>query len=139
MKAFLALAATIALAAPAAAGVTYATYDGADAIQTGSGGAKVTKNGVDFYTTGTPPRRFQVLGILTDSRTDKLLQGNAIGSKGLAKRVLAVGGHALVVADQGTRYAGSNANVMNGPLGPMISARPVNRITTSFFVVKYLD
>lgn len=139
MKAYLAIAAMIALASPALAGVEYATYEGPDAVQTGRGGSKVTKNGVDFWTVGTPPRRFQVLGVLTDSRTDQLLQGNAIGSKGLAKRVLAVGGHALIVADQNERYAGSTANVINGPLGPMVTGRDVNRITTSFYVVKYLE
>ena len=94
-----AIFATLTLcAAPAWAGVTYAEYSGPDAVQTGNGGTKISKNGIDYWTSGSPYGKFQVLGVLSDTRTDKLLSGDAIGSKDLAKRVLKAGGNALIVA-----------------------------------------
>lgn len=103
----LAVCAALSVAAPAVAGVEFASYEGPDAVQTGSGGAKVTKEGVDFWTQGTPPRRYQVLGFLTDKRKDKLFSGKAVGSSGLAKRVQKHGGDALILADQNSQYAGA--------------------------------
>ena len=122
------------LASPAAAGVQFSTYEGADAIQTGSGGAKITKNGIDFWTDGTPPRKYQVLGFITDTRQDKLLSGKAIGSSGLAKRVREVGGDAMIVMGQNERNAGIVGGFNNG----MAWGRQVHKITTKFAVIRYL-
>ena len=72
----------------------YATYEGLDAIQQGRGGTKITKNGIDYWTNGTPPRRFQVLGFLTDARKNRLVDGNVVGSKSVAEKTLRVGGSA---------------------------------------------
>jgi hypothetical protein len=58
-------------------------YEGPDAVQTGTGGAKITKNGVDFWTNGTPPRRYQIFGFLTDTLQDKLLSGHAMAAAAL--------------------------------------------------------
>ncbi len=128
-----------ALAAPATAGVQFSTYEGPDAVQTGTGGAKISKEGVDFWTQGTPPRRFQVLGFLTDSRQDKRISGKAIGSKGLARRVTDAGGDALIVINQDSRGAGVVGYLApNGFGGVNAFGRQVNRITTVFAVVRYL-
>lgn len=140
MRRKLLTAAAFAFAAvPAQAGVKFAAYEGPDAIQTGAGGAKIAKDGVDFWTQGTPPRRFQVLGFLTDSRNDKLFSGNAVGSSGLAKRVQKLGGNALIVTDQDSRYAGHTGMISpNGFGGVNLLGRSVNQITTIFVVVRYL-
>lgn len=55
-------------APPASARAKFVTYEGKDAISEGRGGTKVVAHGVDFWTTGDPPKRFQVLGIITDKR-----------------------------------------------------------------------
>jgi hypothetical protein len=120
-----------AMAGPALAGAKFATYEGRDAVREGEGGTRVEKDGVDFWTTGTPPRRYQVIGILTDKRNDCLLCGNAIGSGSLAKRVKALGGDAVVLLDQSTRVKGA---VVNYGL-----VTTVRRDTTQLLVVRYLD
>ena len=61
------------LASPAWAGTRFSTYEGPDAVQSGTGGAKVSRDGVDFWTDGTLLRKYQVLGFLTDTRQDKLV------------------------------------------------------------------
>jgi hypothetical protein len=125
-----------AYAAPLCAGAQFAAYDGPDSVKTGTGGAKIVKDGIEFWTIGTPPRRFQVLGFITDSRHDKLLSGRAIGSSGIAKRVREAGGDAVVVVDQDKRADGviGSINLSGGPSW----GRAVHEITTQFIVVKYL-
>ena len=101
-------------ASPTWAGSRFSTYEGPDAVQTGTGGAKITKDGVDFWTDGTPPRKYQILGFLTDTRQDKLLSGHAIGSSGLAKRVREAGGDALIVMGQDERNSGIVGGINGG-------------------------
>jgi hypothetical protein len=122
------------LASPAWAGNQFSIYEGPNAVQTGTGGAKITKDGVDFWTDGTPPRKFQILGFITDTRKDKLLSGHAVGSSGLAKRVRQVGGDALIVMGEDER----NAGIVGGINGGLAWGRSVHKITTKFAVVRYL-
>lgn len=120
IKAFAAML-VIAAAVPVAAEQTYAAYEGPAAIQTGTGGTKITKNGIDYWTAGTPPRRYQVLGMLIDARKNRASDGEVLGSKSVAKRTLDVGGNAVLFGDQ--RSVGAN----------------LVRTTTQLQVVKYLD
>lgn len=129
----------VSLSAVAVAGVEFAAYEGPDAVQAGNGGAKITKDGVDFWTQGTPPRRYQVLGFLTDRRKDKLFSGKAVGSSGLAKRVQKLGGDALILADQNSQHAGHVGMLnSNGFGGVNMMGRAVNNITSTFVVIRYL-
>ncbi len=121
---------SLVTATPSDAGTTYATYEGKDSITEGQGGTKVTADGVDFWTTGTPPHRYQILGILTDTRGMGLLSGEAIGNGGLAKRVKELGGSAVVVLGRDTQIKG--AMVIGGNVGL------ARRATTQMLVVKYL-
>ena len=142
MRLFRVLSASIlvAFASPAAAKVQFAAYEGPESVQIGNGGAKTTESGVDFWTHGTPPRRYQILGFMTDSRADKRFSGNAIGSEGLAKRVLKLGGNALIVVDQNSRAAGmTGIMIPNGIGGANMVGRQVNSISTTFMVIRYLD
>lgn len=109
----------------------FAAYEGLDAIQEGRGGTKVTKDGVDFWTTGAPPRRYQVLGILTDKRGTGILRAEAFGSADVAKKITALGGNAAVLADEEINVIGA---VVNGGV-----ATSVRRATTQILVLKYLD
>lgn len=121
----------IVVAAPATAGMRFATYEGREATVDGQGGTKVSKDGVDFWTTGTPPRKYQILGVLTDTRGGGLLSGVAIGGSGVAAKITALGGNAAIVLDEQSRTAG--AIVSNGVVGI------ARRNTTQLLVVKYLD
>lgn len=126
---------TLAFAAvPAQAGVKFAAYEGPDAIQTGQGGTKITKNGIDYWTTGTPPRRYQILGVLTDRRYEDwgVL---AVGSPGIAKMTLRLGGDAVIMVDQrdksgGAYVIGTGASIFGG--------EDVKTIT-NMQVIKYLE
>jgi len=109
----------------------FAAYEGPDAVQEGSGGTKVTKNGVDFWMTGAPPRKYRVLGIVSDSRGSGLLSGNALTSPSVAAKVKEVGGDAVVVIGQDSQVRG--AFISNGAVS---IARTK---TTQLLVVRYED
>jgi len=49
----------------------FAAYDGPTKVFKGEGGTKVTNDGIDFWTTGSPSKNYRVLGILTDQRRDQ--------------------------------------------------------------------
>ncbi len=42
----------------------------------GSGGTKITTDGVDFWTSGNPPRAYLVLGVLMDSEDAPARRGS---------------------------------------------------------------
>ena len=96
------LALSFGVSAPALAGakIDFAIYEGQPRILTGEGGTKITKNGVDYWTTGTPPRRYQVIGFVQDKRDELLDSGHAIGSPNIASKVKRAGGDAVIVESQ---------------------------------------
>jgi hypothetical protein len=97
------------LSVPAEAGVTFAAYEGANSVQIGVGGTKVSKHAIDYWTTGTPARRYQILGIVTHTIDDAAENaifggGNTVGNRKVAKLVKRVGGDAIVMqTDDGPR------------------------------------
>jgi hypothetical protein len=87
----------------------FVAYEGKDAIQEGIGGEKKTVDGIDFWSNGAPPRRFQLLGYITDSRMKTGLIG-MIRMSGLessiAKQARDAGGDAVILAESGTETTG---------------------------------
>lgn len=126
------IAVVVALVASSAnAGAKFAVYEGRDAVREGNGGTKVQKDGIDFWTTGDPPRKYQVIGILTDKRNECLLCNNAVGSASVAKTVKAAGGDAVLVMDQNSQVRGAIYNY------GVVSQ--IRKATTQLLVVKYLE
>lgn len=129
-------------ASPVLAKARYVAYEGLDSISEGRGGTKVVAHDVDFWTTGQPPRQFQVLGIITDKRGTGPLSGDAVGSSSIAKKVKEVGGDAVIVMDQNsqiTRYVhGGQVSAYGNNVFGSGWTRPVERATTRMVVIKYL-
>jgi hypothetical protein len=72
----------------------------------GEGGTKVTNDGIDFWTTGSPPRNYRVLGILTDQRRDQRFSASSFGSD-VAAEAKRVGGNAVVILDEAKEFVGT--------------------------------
>jgi len=105
MRAFVLLA-VIVLSLPGAAFADdFAAYDGKDAVQQGQGGTKLITDGVEFWTSGAPPHRYRVLGVLTDARGAGLLSGSATGSSE-AKHVRRLGGDAAIIMGRDSQVRG---------------------------------
>ena len=46
----------------------FLSYESKNSIRDGQGGERKTVDGIDFWMRGDPPRRYQVIGSLTDER-----------------------------------------------------------------------
>lgn len=118
------------LGGPAVAGSGFTPYESRDPVVEGQGGTRVSGNGVDFWTTGTPPRRYRILGVLSDTRPDSGFGSNPTKSRALAERIRAAGGDAAIVLGSDTQLAGA-FNVGYG-----VTVTNHDR-TTQFLVVRY--
>lgn len=129
----------LGVAAPAAAQakIEYSGYEGPEIVENGSGGTKITRHGIDYWTSGTPPRRYQVIGRISDRRSEEMDGGHAIGSKTVARKVKAAGGSAVILLAQNDVAQGSSG-IATGGLGSFL-AMGSSKTTTTFTVVKYLD
>ena len=79
----------------AQAKIDFSAYEGPPQVQVGTGGTRIVKNGIDYWTSGTPPRRYQVIGMVQDRRDETWDGGHAIGSPSIAAKVRKAGGDAV--------------------------------------------
>lgn len=135
-----ALAAMVAATpSQAQAKIEYAAYEGPDVIKTGTGGTKVSKHGIDFWVTGEPPRRYRVIGSVSDRRSEEWDGGHAIGSRTVAKKVKAAGGTAVILVDQKDLGTGG-ASIGSGTSSfGFLFGFGTSKTTTNFVVVRYLE
>lgn len=78
----------------------YEPYEARNSAVEGQGGSRTIKDGADFWTTGDPPRRNKIVGIIRDDRGTGVFDGNVIGSSGIAKKIREVGGDAAILLNQ---------------------------------------
>lgn len=147
-----AVLASVAMAAGpgrALANPEFIGYEGKNAIHEGQGGEKKVVNGVDFWFNGDPPRKFKVLGSVSDRRMKTGIYG-MIRMSGLefdiAKAAASAGGDAVILQSQGddllgvsgfgNAYATSNGTTANA-FGSSF-ASPVKAHESRYVVVKYL-
>ena len=117
------LAMALALPMTSIAGPDFLQYEGRNAIHDGQGGERKTIDGVDFWMSGDPPHRYQVLGSLTDRRHKTGIYG-AIRMSGLdsdiAEAARLAGGDAVILVgenDDVIGVAGSSFGNVNGTYG----------------------
>ncbi len=123
---------------PALAGakIDFAIYEGQPKIAIGEGGTKMTKNGIDYWTTGTPPRRYQIIGFVQDKRDELMDSGHAIGSPNIAAKVKRAGGDAVIVESQEEAGKTGGYGSATGFFGFL--AMGGSKTITRMLVVKYL-
>ena len=106
------LLAALALPGRSAAGPEFMAYEGRNAVHDGQGGEKKIVDGVDFWMRGDPPRRFKILGSLTDRRHESGLFGAIRMSElddDVAKAAKAAGGDAVILDGEGTDVIGESS------------------------------
>jgi hypothetical protein len=130
------------LCGSAAADPEFHLYESrAPLIKDGQGGERKTVDGVDIWLHGDPPRRYQIIGSLTDVRKkNPILAQRMFGHEprmadlegDIAKAAKASGGDAAILEDEKdavTRYMGG---------GDEGSIRPLMDHQSRYAVVKYL-
>ena len=119
----------------------YYEYSG-DAVILGNGGASKKVDGIDIWVDGTPPRKFQIIGFIEDSRPGR---GPAMAARNraLASKAKEHGGDAVLLRDvekenlgafnTGSAIATSTMTAFGS--GILINA---TRKNSKFYVIRYL-
>jgi hypothetical protein len=123
----------------------YYTYTGSG-IYEGKGGASKNINGVDIWLVGTPPRKFRIIGYITDSRPGRGI-AMAMRDSDLAASAKKNGGDGILLkAEQtdflGTYSTGSATAFANGNVATAFGSGvsvPIIRREGQYFVIKYVN
>lgn len=118
----------IFLASPSYAKITFAPLPPETPFTSkiGTGGTVTTTAGVDFWTRGTPPRPYRLLGFLLGKSEAELLK--AVGTAGLSRQVKDAGGDALLVSAVADLPVQARVAISSFPGAPKYQ----------FWVIKYL-
>jgi hypothetical protein len=135
----------IAVACVSCASTEFESWEGRNSVVEGRGGTRKIVDGMDIWTYGDPPRRFQVRGIIQDNRP-----GGRISMAQMKHDIVAKarqsGGDAIILASsqsQVTGYYTSSSATAYG-YGNFASAYgssttvPHTHHTATFVVIKYL-
>jgi len=122
-------------------------WEGKQQVYEGEGGTRKTVDGVDFWSNGSPPRRFILIGYVTDRRHKSGLWGTIRMSslfEDIAEVVKRVGGDAVIVlsAEAETTGAVGTGNFFTPPSGGntwgSTTTALVQKQITRGAVIKYL-
>jgi hypothetical protein len=113
----------------------FVSYEGKDAIQEGNGGEKKTVDGVDFWSNGAPPRKFKIIGYITDSRLKSGLIGMMRMSgldSSIAKEAKNAGGDAVILTNSEVVNKGYINNTQTNATTTANTSGNVNSTTGNF-------
>lgn len=112
----------------------------------GHGGTRKVVDGVDVWTNGDPPRKFQLLGIIDDQRPGGIIP-MAEMKHDIAKKAREHGGNAVIIissssqlagyyttTDVNTQFHGSSATSYGSS-----TTIPMTRHISKYAVIKYVD
>ncbi len=132
----------------------YQAYYGDNSVVKGSGGTMTTVEGVDFWENGSPSVKFQILGVIDDSRPGGPVPMAALKGT-VARKALEAGGDAVIMMSSQSSIEGfiSNTNSAvhgsanlsgNSVYGSAYGSSstvltPVRKNRSKFVVAKYLD
>jgi hypothetical protein len=117
-KSRVALCACLLMSCSVAAASDFVSYEGKDAVQEGTGGEKKVVDDIDFWSNGAPPRKFKIIGYVTDARLKSGLIGmmrmSGLNSS-IAKEAKKAGGDAVILTNSEveTKFV-SHETVTNG-------------------------
>ena len=93
----------------------YFNYSGAKICQ-GTGGAARSIDGVDFWIEGSPARKLQVIGVITDDRRGSRI-AMALRNGAIAKLAKQNGGDAVMIARDNSEVIGSISSATTSGYG----------------------
>lgn len=141
----LALCLVLGFASVAVSAQEFVGYEGKNAVREGDGGAKKTVEGVDFWSDGAPPRKFVLLGYVTDRRHKSGLIGMARMAsleRDIAVIVKENGGDAAILVNSESETVGRIGNSFvqgNGSTASGFGASVgIQKHNSKFAVVRYV-
>jgi hypothetical protein len=143
-RSLITLAAAVSLGL-AACSTEYSTYYGSPVL-TGQGGASRQIDGIDFWVVGAPPRLYQVIGYIEDSRPGgPPAMAGCLGA--VAAKARAAGADGIIITSDDKEYMGtfSTASVNGWNNGYNFGANGIGttmnitRRNSTFLAIKYIN
>lgn len=142
LKRLLALA---LLAFAGCADTEFYSYSGSG-VYMGTGGASRNINGIDLWVTGTPPRKFRIIGYITDERLGAPI-AMAGRDRGMATEAKRAGGDGLLLTGDQTNFMGSmtTGNASSFVTGNTLTTTgtattlPIIQRQARYYVIKYVQ
>jgi hypothetical protein len=124
----------------------YQAWEGRNSVIEGHGGTRKVVDGVDVWTNGDPPRKFQLLGIIDDQRPGGIIP-MAEMKHDIAKKAREHGGDAIIIISSSSQLAGyyTATNVNTQFYGSSATSYgssttiPMTRHISKYAVIKYVD
>lgn len=124
----------------------YKTFEGNNSVIVGKGGTKESINGIDFWDNGEPPRKFQIIGVIEDERSNGIITMAQMKSD-IAKKAKDAGGDAVVLLGSSSEVVGmvTSMNAYGSHYGNYSNASGFatshirKNNNSKFAVVKYLN
>src|SRR6516165_1536965 len=140
------LTAALGLAMSACSSTQYATYSGSPVL-VGQGGASRQVQGLDVWVVGTPPRPYQIVGYIQDSRYEGNWPSSSLLATAVVTRARAAGADAVVINSDRHDSAGavSTANVTgwnngyNFALSGWGTSTPLYQRNSTFLAIRYIN
>ncbi len=119
----------------------YYEYSG-DAVILGNGGASKKVDGIDIWLDGTPPRKFQIIGFIEDSRPGRG-PAMALRNKALASKAKEHAGDGVLLRDVEKENFGAfntGSAIATSTMAAFGSGILINatRNNSKFYVIRYL-
>jgi len=150
--------AVVVCLAPVVQAQEFIAYEGKHAVQEGEGGTKKVVDGIDIWTTGTPPHKFKLLGYIDDRRHKSGIRG-WIAMSSLESDIADIarkqGGNAVILVAEGNETVGfigtgdSSTNTTIGVRGNTANVHSqtsdtagsvaVQKHNSRYAAVKYID
>ena len=83
----------------------FQAWEGRNSVVEGRSGIKKVVDGMDVWTYGDPPRRFQVLGIIQDERPGGIIPMAQL-KHDIVQKARAAGGNAVIFVSSESQLAG---------------------------------
>jgi len=124
----------------------FKTYEAKNNVFEGKGGTKVVVDGMEFWDSGDPPRKFKVLGIIDDQRPGGIIPMAQLKGD-IVKRAKVEGADAVIELGSQSQITGfyTSGSASAYSSGGMTNAygssttMPMRRNISKFAVIKYLD
>jgi len=112
----------------------YRAFEARDPFREGAGGTRQTVEGVDIWYDGTPPRRYQIIGVLTVSQREGW-GSNALIENSIVRQTRRRDGDAAILIRSDSIASGGVVTPVAG-MGVFI---PVRDRASQFLIIKYAD
>jgi hypothetical protein len=138
------LALTVALSG--CTNTDFQSWEGRNSVVEGRGGTKKVVDGMDIWTFGDPPRRFQVLGIIQDERPGGMIPMAQL-KHDIVQKARQNGGDAVIFVSSASQLAGYYTASSATAYGYGNSATafgssttvPLTRRSSTYVVIRYLN